>query len=509
MANIGSLGNNLPVNDLNQTRKPASPKTQEQANNVSDGVSLGGKQDTTAVDKKKWTILLYSAADNNLESALTADVAELEAVGSNKNMNVLVQLDRGEKPSGISGGWEGCKRFYLNGDNDTSMINSPSLKDMGQVNMADPKELADFVEWGIKNYPAENYMLVMSDHGMGWFGALEDESHKGWMSMPMIEDALKTAQKATGEKINVIGLDACLMGGLEPGYQLREVADYMVASQNTEGAEGWPYLKIFTSKLMKEIQRSLDSKFTISPEQVAKKAVNDSAGFSSISTLSAIDLSQMKYVAEATDDFARAIMSTDTSMVDLRKIARSTKQWHGFSDQIDFAERIMKDPTITDENLKEAAEAMINAVSDAVIAEYHSPGQKGANGLSLEISPNGGDKAATIKGNKVKYGDLAFAKDTLWDEAMGPNGLAKGYVPRTKPSAGGGMESMQELADMINALIASGALPVEMINLPPLGLVSEGDALQEQLSQLFTNDQLIELFPELIPLAKANNFIES
>lgn len=465
MANIGSLGNNLPINGFNQNQKTA-PQMQEKANNPADNVSLGNKQDTSAVDKKKWTVLLYSAADNNLERALASDVAELEAVGSNKNMNVLVQLDRGENPSSFSGGWDGCKRFYLNGDNDTSKIDSPSLKDMGQVNMADPKVLADFVSWGIKNYPAENYMLVVSNHGAGWQGIAEDESHNGWMNMQMFREGLEMAQKETGEKIDVLGFDACLMANTEVAYELKDVANYMVASQNTEGAEGWPYLKIFTSKLMEEIQRSLDTKFTISPEQVAMKVVNDSAGFASINTLSAIDLSQMKGVAESTDDFARAIMSTDTSMVDLRKIARSTKQWHGFSDQIDFAERILKDPNIKDENLKVAAEAMINSVSDAVIAEYHSSRQEGANGLTLQISPNGGSLGGKIGDTDIKYGDLAFAKDTLWDEAMGPTGLARGYTPRQKAPKEDDM-GVEDLADMINEMIASGELPADLINLNP------------------------------------------
>ena len=43
---------------------------------------------------KKWTIMVYMAGDNNLDSAALRDIAEMAKVGSTKDVNVLVQLDR-------------------------------------------------------------------------------------------------------------------------------------------------------------------------------------------------------------------------------------------------------------------------------------------------------------------------------------------------------------------------------------------------------------------------------
>ncbi len=410
--NINSVG--MPhVYDANSFKSAPPMRSEQQASVPSDSVSLGqgGSSETEAAAKKKWTILQYSAADNNLERALVSDIAELETVGSNKNMNVLVQLDRGKNPSSMCGGWAGARRFYLNQDSDKSKISSPVLADMGQINMSDPKVLADFITWGIKNYPAENYMLIMSDHGAGWPGALEDVSHHGWMTTPDLKNALAMAQKATGEKIDVLGFDACLMASTEVAHEFAGVADYLVASQNVEGGDGWPYAKIFTSKVMDELQKALDTRFTISPEMVAKKIVNDSAGFPSIDTLSAIDLSKTKDLAASTDAFAKILMNTKDSMADIRNIANSTKDFYGFKDQYDFAERIVKSPDIKDQKLKAAAKDMMQAVQNAVIAEQHAPKHKGTHGLTLEISPNGG--------NKKDYKDLQFAKDTQWDEAMG------------------------------------------------------------------------------------------
>jgi hypothetical protein len=33
-------------------------------------------------------------------------------------------------------------------------------------------------------------MLVIADHGKGWEGMIEDETHKGWMSVPQLKQAL-------------------------------------------------------------------------------------------------------------------------------------------------------------------------------------------------------------------------------------------------------------------------------------------------------------------------------
>lgn len=413
MSSINSVGMTH-IYDPN-TFKSAAPAENKESSVPSDNIELGqGASDTEAAAKKKWTVLLYSAADNNLERALVSDVAELETVGSNENMNLVVQLDRGLRPSSLSGGWDGARRFYLNQDSDKSNINSPVLADMGQINMSDPKVLADFISWGIKSYPAENYMLVMSDHGASWTGALEDSSHHGWMTTPDIRNAMEMAQKETGEKIDIIGFDACLMASTEVAHELSGVADYMVASQNVEGGEGWPYAKIFTDKKMEEFQKALDTKFTISPQQVAEKMVNDSEGFPSIDTLSAIDLSKMKEVTESTDAFARVLMETSDSMADIRNIAKATKTFYGYKDQFDFADRLVKSPAIKDENLKTAAKDMMQAVKNAVIAEQHAPKHQGTHGLTLEITPNGE--------NKKGYKDLQFAKDTQWDEALGVMG---------------------------------------------------------------------------------------
>lgn len=416
MANIGnSLSNFQNYEKLSAIPSAPSSSQKKTETDVKDAVILDNSvTGDLAVEKKKWTVLLYSAADNNLEKDLTKDVIEMESAGSNKNMNLVVQLDRGENPSEISDGWAGCKRFYLNKDDDSSRISSPSLKDMGQVNMSDPKVLADFIEWGIKNYPAEHYMLILSDHGYSWEGALEDASHRGWMSVPDMGKAIDKASTATGEKIDILGFDACLMASTEVAYELKDSVDYIVASQDLEGAEGWPYTNIFTGELTKQMQKALNTKFTLSPELIAKGIVTHSESEPAITTLSALDMSKVKELSVATDEFAKAILETEIPLYEIKNVVKKVKTFEGFRDHGDFAKKIIESPRITDEKIKETAKNMLEALQQTVMLSHYSDKNSSANGLNLEISR----KAATGKGDFNNYHDLAFAKDTLWDEAM-------------------------------------------------------------------------------------------
>ena len=52
---------------------------------------------------------------------------------------------------------------------------------------------------------------------------------------------VSSAIAAAGLHLNLIGFDACLMAMVENAYPLRNLADYMVGSEETEPGDGWPY----------------------------------------------------------------------------------------------------------------------------------------------------------------------------------------------------------------------------------------------------------------------------
>ncbi len=110
------------------------------------------------VTTRNWTILVYLAGDNDLDSAGVVDLNEMKSVGSSDKIAVLAQFDR-------AGNKKATTRYYLNKG---TTVAKDAVQTLGETNMGDPKVLEDFVTWGVTNYPADHYLLVLWNHGAGW-----------------------------------------------------------------------------------------------------------------------------------------------------------------------------------------------------------------------------------------------------------------------------------------------------------------------------------------------------
>ncbi|MBI2267754.1 MAG: hypothetical protein HYU64_21730 [Armatimonadetes bacterium] len=370
-----------------------------QVSGEKDVATIGG--DPAGEPSKAWTILYYSAADNDLKEYHYKDFNEIEAVGSTENMNIVLQLDGGDT----------CKRYYVTRDNDPEKISSPVIEDKGSLNMADPANLTDFIKFGIRNYPARHYALIIADHGDAWKGLVDNYSHHGWMTIPELGRALKEAEKETGRKPDLIGFDACSMASTEVAYEIRDLARYMVGSEEMEDGDGWSYTPLFSGKPLKELDREFKKRLNVSPADFARKVVEHAKEVQDcLPTTSAIDLSRMQDLKGAMNLFSLRMLLTDTPREMLQEMAAKTQDFSGFKDQFHFAQQIAESIEIRDNGLKDAARKVMDATSNAVIAEQHSAEYPNAHGLTAELSLQG-----TSSG---KYQDLSFAADTLWDEAI-------------------------------------------------------------------------------------------
>ena len=160
-----------------------------------------------------------------------------------------------------NGNWTGAKRFYVTQDTDTAIINSPVIADLGEVNMGDPAILQSFIEWAIANYPAQHYALVLWNHGSGWRERNSAEAVKSVciddqsgdeLTMTELRSALNAANATTGEVLDIVGFDACLMQMVEVAYQVmgsasRPLVDITVGSEETEPGDGWDYAATLTA----------------------------------------------------------------------------------------------------------------------------------------------------------------------------------------------------------------------------------------------------------------------
>jgi hypothetical protein len=357
-------------------------------------------------EKAKWTIINYCAADNNLESYISADINEIEQVGSGENVNIVALLDDSK----------GCRTYHVQKDEDPDTITSPVIENMGDVNSADPEFLSDFLSSTIRKFPAENYAVIINSHGYGWEGVTVDYTSDSRISIPQLKNALQETNKRTGEKIDVLGFDACRMASAEVAYELKDTADYMIASQASLGGGGWNYTKLLS-----------DNTASLNPREFAEKAVGIcNQGQKDVRTLSVIDLSKMDEYGNLLSDFSQKILDTDTSEEKLKNITYRTQKFPGTTrDQHDFSRRISFNRDINDDKLKESAKNLKTYIENELItASYIDRGTliKKSGGLSIEISS---EEQKTDEKN-TEYMNFQLIKDTGWGKAANK---IKGYSP--------------------------------------------------------------------------------
>ncbi len=195
----------------------------------------------TASTTAEWTVLVYLDGDNNLESAAIDDFLEMSAVGSTDELNIVVQFDRISGYDSSYGGWTGVNRYLVSQGMEPTI--SEAVLAGGEMNMAAASTLSGFINWGIDNYPAERYMLVLWDHGANWNGVcVDDTSSYDILTLNELSTALSTVRAShPGFTFDVIGFDACIMSGLEVLYEISGYAEHIIASQLNEPGPGWNY----------------------------------------------------------------------------------------------------------------------------------------------------------------------------------------------------------------------------------------------------------------------------
>ena len=247
-----------------------------------------------------WTVMVYIASDNNMGDVAAYNINQMESVGSSSNLAILVQWDTGK----------GCKRYYIQRDNDPKIINSPVVQSMPDQNTGDPDVLTNFLKWAVANYPAKHYCLILWNHGSGWKPLVRRIQPRAICFDDSSNDALNTdelriALEKAGVKIDLFGMDACLMQMVEVATEVKDWAGYVCASQEDEPWDGWDYATFLAS---------LQANPTMDASQLGKAIVDAYINYYKDSNLQAT-LSLVS--TSSLTDFASAISSLGDKLASL------------------------------------------------------------------------------------------------------------------------------------------------------------------------------------------------
>jgi len=271
-------------------------------------------------EKRKWTFIVYMAADNDLEAASIADFNEIEAVSYGAApISILVLLDRNNGYDMTNGNWSDTRLFEIKPDPNgmtpafySSRIDCPELglsKDSEtELNTADPQVLSSLIDFAKRVYPAEQYALFIWGHGTGWRGGVNNNSLPEPVKAVAFDDtqgqymSLSSFGRAVaGKDLSVIAFDTCYGALLEVAYQIRNDADLLVGSEGEILSTGWDYTALFSDFLSKQSLSSSNLGNAIQNQFSNHYASLNNA------TISQIQLSQVKNLFLSFNNFSGAV----------------------------------------------------------------------------------------------------------------------------------------------------------------------------------------------------------
>lgn len=208
--------------------------------------------------------------------------------------------------------------------------------------------IADFLEYGVKNNPADRYIVIFFSHGggsvdgFGWPDFITAFNMK--QAFETATNNLKADSSVNFNKFDIIGFAACLMGNIEWMYNLSDYGKYYVASEEMEHAFPWLLGDIITS--ISQRKSTLNVTNTIVDSYWQSSAKNGNA----LTNISVIDLDKVKAINDGINSLSKSISYTynQNPMQTLNNFYVSLNRSQRYGDTISFGNTIMYDKSLYD-----------------------------------------------------------------------------------------------------------------------------------------------------------------
>jgi pimeloyl-ACP methyl ester carboxylesterase len=356
--------------------------------------------------KAKWTVLVYMAGDdrnpNGIEYAIAQDLTEIKQVGSNDAVHFIVQTDDATGSASY--------RYRLR--KGTPLESDRIERFNGDLNTGSTKTLVDFVKWAHHMFPAERTALVLWGHGsghddknvyrsargslnprtaarltqrrLGFFSGTRrsileqgptrgygyDDTAGDFLDNAELLKALLQVKEILGQKLDLLGFDACLMAMIEVAYQIHETANILLASERNEPGNGWWYSRAF---------RSLPTQPETTPDKLAADIVRAYRDvYKDQMTLSAINLEKIRLLAQHMADWTNLADPAGFHLLRRNALDCSPRPGDGYCDlgsflaaASDVKEKGCKAARIAQKTLKQATIASCGKASGLTI---YAPG---------------------------------------------------------------------------------------------------------------------------------------
>jgi len=414
-------------------------------------------------NKAKWTVLTYIAAHNNLEAFGKKSLTEILNIGSTAEVIHGALFD----------GPSGAARYVMGEPGYVAL-----QEQLGSFDSGDPDGLIATANWLFKKHPAEHYGLILWSHGSGWepseIETVAGEARPGDQTdiaetrersaMPGSRTLFRSTLRAilkpqkarerailfddgTGHSLDTIelarvtgaiaesvdqplellGMDACLMGNVEVAYEVRKSVRCLVASEELVPGHSWPYENIFKALRAEPSQVGVELAGLIVDRYVSFYTARPPAGGDV--TKAAINLKNLDEVVNAIDQLAAALaVSMDVHgdvLWSVQQATRDRETVQGKRKQSKFDYYLWdvgslaaglaassKSSADVQQKSKLALNAFVPGKGALIAAGHLGDWFDDTAGFSTYLMPPGQQRISPA------YSQLAYARDTHWHEML-------------------------------------------------------------------------------------------
>lgn len=352
-------------------------------------------------------------ANIDLEEYGIQDLQELKNV--NQNISVRVYFDGKINQDGILildefGEWQ----FFPTAERDSG----------------DPNKLLSYILWYFDRYESSHRALILWDHGSAWVGDSKslstgyapkaicfDDTSENSISVAELRQALELYNSSGGPKIELLAMDACLMGSFEVLYELEGLVDYVLASSFSVPGDGYNY------DFMKQIT-STDNALSVGQKIVDnfRSYYDGSSQESKSLSLAVYDVNKVWTVADYLSSLGFRLVNimNDTIRSTIFGFYPYMTQYYyddesGDPVMVDLNDCAILMNSINDSQVQTYAQYVQNALNELVVYEYV---EKTGNVINNPVSIFMPNDASILYGLANDYNTLLFPKQNCWSDFL-------------------------------------------------------------------------------------------
>lgn len=338
-----------------------------------------------------WAIYWYLCG-SDLESdggAATNDLAEMCEVTLPDDVTVVIE-------TGGASSWQNelvdpdyLERYVYQGD-ELECVDQVESADMG-----DPDTLVDFLNFCQTYYPADHEAVIFWNHGGGSVGgAVYDELYDyNSLKLDEFHQAFEKVFNLSTDNppLELVGFDTCLMATIDTAGTFKDIASYLVASEELEPGCGWYYSGWLGALADNPDMDGAELGTVICDSFIEGCELDDCEDEV---TLSVIDLSTVPNLIEMYEKMGREAMeyqAQDPSFfTQFTKAAYKAENYGGntedagYSNLVDLGDLMIQNQEL----LPESADSLLKALNDCVVYKVNGAYRSNSSGLSCYFSYN-------------------------------------------------------------------------------------------------------------------------